>query len=292
VAAANPFDERMDCGEDFDYYLRLWASHRCVKVQQPLFLNRRNAASTGPRSATPGEWRAAAQGAIARYCAALGFHTEFDLHGERFRFYVDNPFDTVQRSHLKRRFFEAEELDFLREQLRPGGVIVEVGANVGNHVVYYDRLLAPRKIIVIEPNPAALDLLRRNLAANNVARADLSLLGTAVGDREARYEARTQDPNNLGATRLVESAHGPISGLPMDRLIRERVDFLKIDVEGMELEVLAGARTLLQASRPRCLIEIFRRQLAPFQAWVETNGYRITRTFDYVHAVNLFVEPR
>ncbi len=292
VASANPFDERMDCGEDFDYYLRVWAKHRCIKVRQPLFLNRRHASSAGPRSATPAQWRVAAQAAIARSCVALGFHTEFEVAGEHFRFLVDNPFDTVQRSHLKRRFFEAEELDYLRERVPRGGVIVEVGANVGNHVVYYARFLAPRKIVVLEPNPAALDLLGRNLAANAVTCADLSQLGVAAGDHEGRYEARTQDDNNLGATRLVESPQGPIRCAPLDRLIAERVDFIKIDVEGMELQVLEGARELVRASRPLLLVEIFREQLAPFEKWMESNGYRVARTFDYVHAVNLFLQPR
>jgi FkbM family methyltransferase len=292
AAAENPFDERLDCGEDFDYYLRLWSRYRCIKMPQPLFLNRRNAASTGPRSATPGQWRSAAQAAIARYCAALGFHADFEVAGERFRFHIENPFDTVQRSHLKRRFFEAQELDYLRGRLRAGGVIVEVGANVGNHVVYYARFLEPKKIVVIEPNPAVLGLLRKNLAANAVGCADLSLLGMAVGDRECRYEARTHDPNNLGATRLVESAHGSIRCAPLDSLIVEPVDFVKIDVEGMEQQVLDGAQALLRSSRPCCLVEVFRRQLDPFRAWIEANDYRVERVFDYVHAVNLYLEPR
>jgi glycosyltransferase involved in cell wall biosynthesis len=72
VASANPFDESMDCGEDFDYYLRVWASQRCVKIAAPLFYNRRGMHSEGPRSRTGREWRFAVGALIARKCAELG----------------------------------------------------------------------------------------------------------------------------------------------------------------------------------------------------------------------------
>lgn len=56
VALAHPFNEEMDAGEDFDYYLRVWEQHRCIKIEEPLFANRRGAHSSGPRSATGREW--------------------------------------------------------------------------------------------------------------------------------------------------------------------------------------------------------------------------------------------
>ncbi|WP_245636826.1 FkbM family methyltransferase [Azospirillum thiophilum] len=57
VALANPFDENLDLGEDFDYYLRVWDNARCVKISTPLFLNRRGLHSSGPRSGNGGSWR-------------------------------------------------------------------------------------------------------------------------------------------------------------------------------------------------------------------------------------------
>lgn len=60
-----PFDEDMDTGEDFKYYLDVWKSHRCVKIPKPLFVNRRGHHSTGPRSATGHEWGEAARNLIA-----------------------------------------------------------------------------------------------------------------------------------------------------------------------------------------------------------------------------------
>jgi tetratricopeptide (TPR) repeat protein len=57
AALATLFDESIDTGEDFDYYLRVWEKYRCIKIPLPFFYNRRGLHSHGPRSATGFEWR-------------------------------------------------------------------------------------------------------------------------------------------------------------------------------------------------------------------------------------------
>lgn len=59
IAHRTPFDEAMDAGEDFDYYLRLWESCRCTKVAELFFIIRADRHSTGPRAASPEAWRVA-----------------------------------------------------------------------------------------------------------------------------------------------------------------------------------------------------------------------------------------
>ena len=51
-----PFDEKMNCGEDWKYYLEMWKTHNCIKIEDCLFLNQRGQHSTGPKSASGGEW--------------------------------------------------------------------------------------------------------------------------------------------------------------------------------------------------------------------------------------------
>ena len=58
VAKANPFNESMHTGEDWDYYLRLWKAHDCAKIDAPFMINVRGQHSTGPKSATGREWMA------------------------------------------------------------------------------------------------------------------------------------------------------------------------------------------------------------------------------------------
>jgi hypothetical protein len=57
VARATLFNESLNTGEDFDYYLRVWEKYRCIKIPLPFFYDRRGLHSQGPKSATGHEWR-------------------------------------------------------------------------------------------------------------------------------------------------------------------------------------------------------------------------------------------
>ena len=56
VALSILFDESLDIGEDFDYYLRVWEKYACIKIPLPFFYNRRGSHSQGPRSSKGSEW--------------------------------------------------------------------------------------------------------------------------------------------------------------------------------------------------------------------------------------------
>lgn len=70
TALKYPFNEDMDCGEDFDYYLRIWRHERCIKIPHTLFVNRRGIHSKGPRSANGQQWRTAVTNLQAEWLAS------------------------------------------------------------------------------------------------------------------------------------------------------------------------------------------------------------------------------
>lgn len=57
VAHSIPFNVSRNTGEDFEYYLKLWHKFRCIKIQKPLFINRRGLHSSGPKAADGMQWR-------------------------------------------------------------------------------------------------------------------------------------------------------------------------------------------------------------------------------------------
>jgi FkbM family methyltransferase len=291
AALATPCDPALDAGEDFDYYLRLWSNFKCVKVAEPFFFNRHAPSAAGPQAVADRDRRVAVERIICEKCQAADLRAEFAYRGETFRFCIDNPFDLIQRRFLRNRFFENDELAFVENWVAPGANIVEVGAYVGNHAVYYARFMQPKSLIVLEPNPAAIGLLRRNLAANGVSNVDLSQLGIAVGAAAASYELACESASNRGATRLVPAAGGAVKSAPLDSLMAGEVDFIKIDVEGMELDVLAGAAGIIARWRPKIMIEVFRQRMQQFEHWLDLNQYRVARRFENVHAVNFMIEP-
>jgi glycosyltransferase involved in cell wall biosynthesis len=67
IAKTIPFDESLDCGEDFTYYLQLWSKYKCIKIPHTLFVNRRGNHSTGPRSANGKQWTTAVTNLQAKW---------------------------------------------------------------------------------------------------------------------------------------------------------------------------------------------------------------------------------
>jgi FkbM family methyltransferase len=289
MAAATPFDETLDAGEDFDYYLRVWDRSACIKVPLPFFYNRRGRHAGGPRSATGAEWRKKVAAIVGSY--RRGMPTTFLYRGTEVTFLIDTVTDLLQQHYLRERFFEIDELEYIARSVRPHAVILEVGANIGNHVVFYEKFMRASKIIVIEPNPRALQLLTRNLELNRCSRADLTKAGIGAGSVRGRFSFTEGDPANLGAARLVADDAGPIEVAPLDELIREKVDFIKIDAEGMEMDVLNGARQLIAAGRPDIFIEVMNEHLPAVHAWMEEAGYRVRQIFANVQAVNYYLVP-
>ena len=165
----------------------------------------------------------------------------------------------------QRRFYESDLLDHLAAHGPRGGVYVDVGANIGNHSVFFGRFLADQ-VVAIEPDPHLVRLLERNLRANRVPRC--TVLPVAVGARPGtgRLSPRSGYEGNAGAQRVVPAgadAEGPT--VPVDTLDRllaglgepvaDDVRLMKLDIEGMELEALAGAHHLLEAQRPDIVAE-------------------------------------
>jgi FkbM family methyltransferase len=214
---------------------------------------------------------------FARFCADGNTITSFEHAGESFRFGITAANLGLDMFLVAGRFFEQDELDYCRSHVPPGGTIVDVGANVGNHAVYFGRFLRPATLIPIEPNPAAVTLLKNNLALNGIA-ADERGFGLALHDGQ-----------DLVVGRLAGEGDVPV--LPLDELIDGPVSFLKIDVEGMELDVLAGARRILAEDRPLLFVEVQSTGLETFRTFCRDTGYIIDKSFPASGYANHFLRP-
>jgi hypothetical protein len=107
----------------------------------------------------------------------------------------------------------------------------------------------------------------------------MSCLGSAVGAGVGKLRAVASVTAGLGATHLVPDPAGDVAVAPLDQLVDGRVDFIKIDVEGMEMEVLAGARRLIATQHPALYVEVVDARTAEFMAWVDGNDYRVEKLF-------------
>jgi len=199
------------------------------------------------------------------------------------RFAVHNAEDVIQRPHRAGRFYEEQELAIIERFFPRGGCYVDIGANVGNHVIYVSKFLAPSRIVMFEPVKEAIDILELNLALNGIdTRPEAPALLHKCGLGARRFLATPViRPNNLGASRLTEAETG--AGIRVevgDEMLRdEPVDFLKIDVEGMEMDVLAGLKETIARCSPAMFVEVANRNMPPFEEFAAANGYTIAERF-------------
>jgi FkbM family methyltransferase len=293
------FDEAMDTGEDYTLYCQLWENYRCAKRPEIFFVNRRGMHSTGPRAALGVEWNNVTNALWAEQLKQVEVWASVDPEGDGqgpSRMRVLNPNDLIQMTHLQGHFFEADSLAKLKKLIKsPSPRILEVGANIGNHVVWYARYLGAERIYPVEPNPAALDILNQNIDANGLRpRIDTRGMGYGAGKAEGTFRTQTDNADNLGATKLVADEDGGIETRTLDSLMGEdKVDFIKIDAEGMELDVLEGAAALIARDKPVIWVEVLRENMLGFaQNWCKSAGYRIVDSTPYVHTIDYFAVPK
>jgi FkbM family methyltransferase len=158
------------------------------------------------------------------------------------------------------------EAMFLSQIIRPGMTVVEVGANIGLLTVPFARFVAPGgKVIAFEPQRIVYQMLCGNIALNALDNVFVhnSAVGRALGSITVPPIDYAQ-PGNFGGIELGLSAAGePVPLLTIDALALDRCHFMKIDVEGMELDVLEGAAETLRRFRPPLYFENDRVEKSP-----------------------------
>ncbi|GLU38164.1 FkbM family methyltransferase [Pseudomonas sp. NBRC 100443] len=293
VAEAHPFHTEMDCGEDFEYYLRVWRDARCIKIEKPLFLNVRGQHSTGPRAATGKDWNEAMPHVFTNFCRENEVVASVPFGDKQVKFRLSNTLDLIQNHLARERFFESNELTETLLVLPRNPVIFDVGANIGNHALFFTCIGDASQIHCFEPTDAAADLLQENFRLNEIdpARAHIHRIGIGATAGKASFDHI--EATNLGATSIKTDDTGDIVIDSLDNLYPDTsVDLLKIDVEGMELDVLQGAEYLIGHSRPIILIEVANANKGRFLAWAGLHHYRVHRAFELVHASNYLLLPQ
>lgn len=144
-------------------------------------------------------------------------------------------------------------------QQAPRRVAWDIGANVGNHSLFLSKLFT--KVYCFEPSPDIVERLRTNIAINNIN--NTFVLDYGLADRNANAEYFSGQNGNEGQGSFIgkdgQVPDGVFSIRIGDEAFKElgdaQIDFIKIDVEGFELEVLRGLRTTLATQRPLVLFE-------------------------------------
>jgi FkbM family methyltransferase len=202
---------------------------------------------------------------------------------------------------LSRSSYDPSEVEFAlaileirKNRFGAGVVALDAGANIGVHTVEWARaMFGWGRVIAFEAQEHVFYALAGNIALNNCFNA--SARWSALGERDGHIDIPEPDylrPGSFGSLELRQRAKGEFIGqavsyaaedcvrtpmVAIDSLALDRLDFLKIDVEGMEIEVLRGARATLEKCRPIVMLEVTKSDGAALQAFLRDLGFRTTR---------------
>ena len=157
------------------------------------------------------------------------------------------------------------EIQMLTQFINPGDTVVDAGANIGTHTVALGNKVGPTGTVhAFEPQPRLFAMLAGNVALNALdwVACHQKAVGEAIGTIEAPPLPSPETSCNFSAISLVQDP-SPSQGdkpvkvplVTLDSLDLESCAAIKIDVEGMESKVLAGAHDLIKRCQPALYIE-------------------------------------
>jgi FkbM family methyltransferase len=194
--------------------------------------------------------------------------------------------------------FSPEERAFLEEAVTrygPGAVVLDVGANIGALTIPLATVAA--HVHAFEPQPPLADVLAENVARAGLTNVTVHRCAVGAVDGTIRLPRVAYDrPNNFGGLSMGGDGY-PVPLITIDGLHLDRVDLIKMDVEGAELDALAGAADTIERCRPHCYVEADREEQVPgLLNWFAARHYIVDwhrpPLFDPAnHAGNPFCAP-
>lgn len=191
--------------------------------------------------------------------------------------------DYIQKTiaSTQRAYEEAMLID-MADFIEPGDLVLDIGANCGNHSLYLS-CVAGAEVHAFEPDGELCGVIRTSASLNGVDGL-VTVHEVGVGDARGFGRLVQTSENNRGAQRLerVSSEDGETTIIRLDDLeFSKPVRVMKIDVEGMETEVLKGARKLVERYRPDIYVECQTRQdFERIHRWLIELDYRYISTFN------------
>ena len=161
-------------------------------------------------------------------------------------------------------YYDKAALDFICKKWRNGKIgnelygssFIDVGANIGNHSLYFFNECHASSSYNFEPIKDTFEILKKNIILNKLSK-KAYLYNVALGSQNGKASLSYYDPRNIGMAQITGDNNGDLQVIALDDLdIQDNVKFVKIDVEGFELNVIQGMQKTLKKYKPYIMIEI------------------------------------
>lgn len=207
------------------------------------------------------------------------------LQGIHSLFYL--PFvktDEIQYDiYFSKDYYVRKSLDYIANEWHDGMIsevvkskaILDIGSNIGNHTLYFLNECGAKYVYCFEPAIDTFTILRKNIEINHLEN-KTTLFNVGVGRKSGDAVIASSKDRNTAYTKIAVSEKGDIKIVSIDELeIAESIGFVKIDVEGFELEVIKGMQKTLKRDKPVVLIEIWDENLDEINKIMLSQGYKV-----------------
>ena len=149
-----------------------------------------------------------------------------------------------------------EETILFKQLISDGDTVLDIGANIGASTIPMSQFVGSGKVISFEPQVPIFNMLCGNIALNNIYNTRAYCLAVGSNTDTLYFDSiNYEEKDNFGGKSLKNEGKTPVSQVVLDEFVNEKVDFIKIDVENMELEVIKGAEGLIRKHSPILFFE-------------------------------------
>ena len=196
----------------------------------------------------------------------------------------------VSRELTYHRVFEKEQTELIKTLVKKGDIILDIGANIGYFTLIFSKLSGTTgKVFSFEPETTNFNVLRKNVEENNFKNIIIEKL--AVSNQSGRKKLYLSE--GPGGHRLFESNYCTkdftfVDVITLDdyfenKSIIEKITLVKIDVEGAELSVLNGMKSILKQNKNLKIL------LEYYEPFIKESGYSPKELFDFLDNTGFFI---
>ena len=187
--------------------------------------------------------------------------------------------DLIQKEIANtKNFYEVEILNTIFKQASfytlKKGIFLDIGSNIGNHTLYCFSNDLIQFAYCFEPVQDTFQILQKNISINNLQN-KVKLFNVGVGESQGKAQIKSYNINNTGSSQLKISSEGNIPIISIDDIKFEQdISFVKIDVEGFELNVIKGMLNTIKTHKPTIFIEIRNQFFNEINKYLQDIGYK------------------
>ena len=218
----------------------------------------------------------------------------FNYNNKIIKFYLPYKRDYVQQQIIfRKRFYELSLLKTISKYVPAHATILDIGSNIGNHIIYYGKILNAKMIYGFEPQEDVFEILQKNIEINKLDhRVNLFKCGLGSSNGFAKVNREGVKNNNCGANSLIQGTKGDVKILKLDNIkINDKVDLVKIDTEGFEKDVLEGGEKTFLKDMPIAWVEVDKKNEEFINNYFKELGYQKRIKLDN-YGNNLFLPSK